>query len=47
MAELPPELGGAVDLADDERVEDDDGEVGDELDEDELGPGVQFNRHSF
>ena len=36
--ELALELLAAVDLVQDDRVEDDDGDVGDELDQDELGP---------
>ena len=38
VSELAPELGGLDRLCEDEGVEDDDGGVGDELDEDELGP---------
>lgn len=34
----PPELVGLPDLADDERVEHQDDKVGDDLDQDELGP---------
>ena len=36
--EPPPEPGALGDLVDDEHVADDDGEVGDQLDQKELGP---------
>ena len=36
--EAPPEAGALGDLADDEGVADEDGDVGDQLDQDELGP---------
>ena len=38
VSELAPELGGLDRLGEDERVEDDDGRVRDDLDQDELGP---------
>ena len=38
VPELAPELGGLDRLGEDERVEDDDGRVRDDLDQDELGP---------
>ncbi len=38
VAESPPELGGPDDLTDDEGVEDDDGDVGYGLHEDDLAP---------
>ena len=38
VSELAPELGGLDRLGEDERVEDDDGGVRDQLDQDELGP---------
>ena len=38
VSELAPELGGLDRLGEDERVEDNDGRVRDDLDQDELGP---------